>query len=52
MAAAHAAIASHQGLTLVHFLTQCKHILWCMLGALLSASLLRRWSRGGVTKTA
>jgi len=41
-----------QGLTLVHFSAQRKHILLDTLGALFSPSLLDRRTRGGVTKAA
>jgi hypothetical protein len=41
-----------QGLPLVHFSAQRKHILWDTLGARFSPSLLDRGTRGGVTKTA
>jgi hypothetical protein len=41
-----------QGLTIIHFSAQRKHILWDTLGARVSPSLLDRGTRGGVTKTA
>ena len=41
-----------QGLTLVHFSAQRKHILWDTMGAWFSPNLLDRGTRGGVTKTA
>ena len=44
--------AGDQGLTLVHFLAQRKHILWDTSGACFSPSLSDRGTRGGVTKTA
>jgi len=43
---------SMQGLTLVHFLAQSKHILCDTLGARFPPSLLDRGTQGGVTKTA
>jgi hypothetical protein len=43
---------SLQGLTLVHFSAQRKHILLDTLGAWVSRSLSNRETRGGVTKTA
>ena len=51
-APATAPAADHQGLTLVHFLAQRKHILLDTLGASFSPSLLDRGTRGGVTKMA
>jgi len=42
----------NQGLALVHFSAQHEHILWNMLGAWFSPSLLDRGTQGGVTKTA
>jgi hypothetical protein len=46
--------ATGQGLTLVHFSAQRKHILWDTSGAWFSPSLLDRGTRGGVkySKTA
>jgi hypothetical protein len=46
------AAADHQGLTLVHYSAQRKHILGDTLGASFSPSLSYRGTRGGVTKTA
>ena len=43
---------SVQGLTLVHFSAQRKHILWDRLGARFSFSLSDWGIPGGVTKTA
>ena len=41
-----------QGLTLVHFSAQRKHVLWDTLGAWFPPSLLDRGTPGSVTKTA
>jgi hypothetical protein len=51
VAAAYALSASSQGLTLVHFSAQSKHILWDTLAGF-SPSLLDRGTRRDVTKTA
>ena len=45
-------VAPVQGLTLVHYSAQRKHILWDTLGASFSPSLLDRGTRRGVTNTA
>jgi hypothetical protein len=46
------ALASGQGLTLVHFSVQRKQIWWDTLAAWFSPSPLDRGTREGVTKTA